>query len=189
MKVDNILDAIGTINDKAVQDARAYKRSRYSKALKWGAVAACLCLIVVVAIPIANHLNDTATDIEPLVEYTLEEAPAIAEFGELFPTQILDGYVLEDSVNVYDETVLQAKFYNEKLEDELVIKIAHEGWYFEKQNDLVLNTVLYREAINAKGSYIYINGGEYIVQYSFSNTDIATSENFYDMVNSAAYFK
>ena len=189
MKVDNILDAIGAINDETVQDARAYKRTKYSRVAKWGAMVACLFLIVVATIPIVNHLNDTATDIEPFIEYSLEEATTIAEFGELFPTQILEGYVLEGSVGVYDETVLQAKFYNDKLEDELVIEIAHKGWYFERHNDLVLNTVLYRETINARGSYIYIDGGEYIVQYSFNNTDIATSESFYDMVNSAAYFK
>lgn len=48
MKVDNILDAIGAINDEAVQDARAYKRPRYNKALKWGALAACLGAILTV---------------------------------------------------------------------------------------------------------------------------------------------
>ena len=46
MKVENILDAIGTINDKAVQDARAYKRTRYSRAIKWGTMVACVGLII-----------------------------------------------------------------------------------------------------------------------------------------------
>lgn len=36
MKVDNILDAIGTINDKAVQDARLYKRPGTSRHLNGG---------------------------------------------------------------------------------------------------------------------------------------------------------
>ena len=48
MKVENILDAIGTINDKAVQDARAYKRTGYSRAIKWGAMAACIGLIITI---------------------------------------------------------------------------------------------------------------------------------------------
>lgn len=189
MKVENILDAIGTISDETVQDARAYKRPVYNKVRKLGVVVACLFFIVVAAIPIVNHLNDTSTDIEPFIGVSLEEATTIAGFGELFPTQILEGYVLDGSVGVYDGTVLQAKFYNEKLKDELVIEIAHEEWYFKRYNNLVMNTVFYRKTVNAKGSYIYINGGEYIVQYSFSNTDIATSESFYNMVNSAAYFK
>lgn len=46
MKVENILDAIGTINDEAVQDARAYKCPPYNKALKWVAMAACLGVIL-----------------------------------------------------------------------------------------------------------------------------------------------
>ena len=46
MKAENILDAIGAINDEAVQDARAYKRARYNKAVKWGAMAACAGLII-----------------------------------------------------------------------------------------------------------------------------------------------
>lgn len=50
MKVENILDAIGAINDEAVQDARVYKPSRYSKAAKRGAIAACFGLIITAAI-------------------------------------------------------------------------------------------------------------------------------------------
>lgn len=48
MTVENILDAIGTINDEAVQDARTYKRTRFSRAVKWGAMAACFGLILAV---------------------------------------------------------------------------------------------------------------------------------------------
>lgn len=50
MKVDNILDAIGAINDETVQDARTYKRTKYSKIAKWGAMVACFGLIVTVTI-------------------------------------------------------------------------------------------------------------------------------------------
>ncbi len=49
MKVENILDAIGAINDEAVQDARAYKQAKSNNAVKWAAVAACFCLNVTVA--------------------------------------------------------------------------------------------------------------------------------------------
>lgn len=48
MKVENILDTIGTINDKAVQDAREYKRTRYSKAIKWRTMVACVGLIITI---------------------------------------------------------------------------------------------------------------------------------------------
>lgn len=48
MKVESILEAIGTINDDAVQDARLYKRPRCGKALKWGAMVACFGLLITV---------------------------------------------------------------------------------------------------------------------------------------------
>ncbi len=49
MIVENILDAIGGINDEAVLDARAYKRAQSNSAVKWVAGAACFSLIVTVA--------------------------------------------------------------------------------------------------------------------------------------------
>jgi hypothetical protein len=199
MNAKKFSDAMSELDSKYIDEAINYKKKAKKPAwVKWGAMAACLAVVVVVGfaawqqitVPTEENAagSSTTTDIEPFVGYSLEEAAAIAEFGELFPTQILEDYVLDGSVGVYDGTVLQAKFYNEKLEDELVIEIAHKGWYVERHGDLVLNTILYRETINENGSYIYINGGEYIIQYSFSNTDIATNENFCNMVNSAAYF-
>lgn len=52
MKVENILDAIGAINDEAVQDARAYKKARHNKAVKCGAMAACLVFVLAISIPV-----------------------------------------------------------------------------------------------------------------------------------------
>lgn len=127
-----------------------------------------------------------ATDNEPMVELTLEEAVSNAKFGNLFPATMLDGYVLQDAVAVLNDTVLVANFYNEALGDEMTIRIASQEWFYNQKKDLVQNTVMYREKDGA--SYIYIAGGENIVQYTFSKTDIADNEKFYDMVYSAAYF-
>lgn len=57
MKVENILDAIGAINDEAVQDARAYRRTRYSKAIKWVALAACFCLVMAGMLDTLNRFD------------------------------------------------------------------------------------------------------------------------------------
>lgn len=46
MKSENILDAIGAINEEAVREAKAYRRPKSRSWVKWGAVAACLCLVV-----------------------------------------------------------------------------------------------------------------------------------------------
>ncbi len=130
--------------------------------------------------------DSIVTDNEPMVELTLEEAVSNAKFGNLFPATMLDGYVLQDAVAVLNDTVLVASFYNEALGDELTIRIASQEWFYNQKKDLVQNTVMYREKDGA--SYIYIAGGENIVQYTFSKTDIADNEKFYDMVYSAAYF-
>ena len=55
MTNENILDAIGGINEKAVQDAKAYKRPKSKRWFRWGAMAACLCLVIGIAIPILHQ--------------------------------------------------------------------------------------------------------------------------------------
>ena len=55
MTNENILDAIGGVNEAAVLDAKAYKRPRSRSWFKWGAAAACLCLAVSIAIPVLHH--------------------------------------------------------------------------------------------------------------------------------------
>ena len=62
--------------------------------------------------------DSIATDNEPMVKFTLEEAVSDAKFGNLFPATILDGYVLQDAVVVFNDTILVANFYNEALGDE-----------------------------------------------------------------------
>ena len=136
---------------------------------------------------VVEREDSIATDNEPMEEITLEEAAFDAKFGNLFPVTMLDGYVLQDAIAILNDTVLVASFYNEALGDELTIRIASQEWFYNQKKDLVQNTVMYREKDGA--SYIYIAGGENIVQYTFSKTDIADNEKFYDMVYSASYFE
>lgn len=137
---------------------------------------------------VADKSDSTATDIEPMEELSLAEAVVDERFGNLFPADILEGYELRDTVAVFDNTVLVASFYNAELDDELTIQIAAQEWFMNQQNDLKLNTIMYREKNSGTDSYIYIAGEDNIVQYTFSKTDIAENERFYDMVYSASYF-
>ena len=130
--------------------------------------------------------DSMVTDNEPMVELSLEEAVSDAKFGNLFPANILEGYVLQDTVAVLNDTVLVANFRNADWGDDLTIRIASQEWFYNQNKDLEQNKVLYRDKDGA--SYIYIAGGENMVQYTFSKTDIADNEKFYDMVYSAAYF-
>ena len=182
MKVENILDAIGAINDEAVKDARAYKRTNYGKIAKWGALIACLCAIVMVAIPIMQRSN-YVTDNEPQKELTVTEAISSEPFGSLYPETILDGYVLENNtVALYDGTVMQAVYCNDSIGDVLTITIAAKEYF----GDVELNTILqYKQ----NGTKIYLESGEYMIAYYFSTRDIANIENFEQMVTSAISFE
>ena len=137
---------------------------------------------------VVDRNDSAATDVEPLEELSMEDAAVDERFGNLFPTSILEGYGLQDTVAILNDTVLVASFYNENLEDELTIRIAAQEWFRNQQNDLKLNTVMYREKSSGTECYIFIAGEENIVQYTFSKTDIAKNEKFYDMVYSASYF-
>lgn len=53
MKAEHILDAIGTINDEAIQDARTCQRARFGSRAKWGTLAACLCCLLAVTLVVS----------------------------------------------------------------------------------------------------------------------------------------
>ena len=55
MTGETLYEALGGINEKYVNEAGKYHMSRKSVWLKWGAVAACLCLMVNIAIPLFHH--------------------------------------------------------------------------------------------------------------------------------------
>lgn len=57
MTNENILDAIGMINEEAVREAKAYRRPKSRNWIKWGAVAACLFLIIGIGVHI-DRLNE-----------------------------------------------------------------------------------------------------------------------------------
>lgn len=237
MKAENILDAIGTINDEAVQDARVYKRARHNKTVRWGAMAACAGLIITITAvifpgilrepsgapdildgdatpgehpegfdpiieskavyPTTEDIRDAedattesvdedsayVTENEPKKELTVTEAISSEPFGSLYPEIILDGYVLEnDTVGLYDGTVMKAVYCNDSIGDVLTITIAAKEYF----GDVERNTILqYKQ----DGTKIYLESGEYMVAYYFSTQNIANIENFERMVTSATSFK
>lgn len=50
MNAEQFSSALGKVNDKYIVEAAAYKRKKKAGWLKWGAIAACLCLILTAAI-------------------------------------------------------------------------------------------------------------------------------------------
>lgn len=190
MNAEQFSSALGKVKDKYIMEAVTYKSKKKSGWLKLGALAACFCLVIISSVHFYLDLrNEHATDIEPRIALTLEEAACNDTFGELFPTRIIDGYILEDSVGIYDGTVMQARFYNEAARDELVIEIANKEWFYNTHQNLDLNTILYQETTRGISSAIYIEGGDYIVYYSFATSDLKANDDFLTMVTSATHFK
>lgn len=132
--------------------------------------------------------SSTTSDIEPMEELSFAEAIDDERFGEFLPAEIIKGYELQEQIQIYNAKVLKARFYKVGLDDELSIQIAEKEWFYEQNEDILLNTVMYQEKNGRTSSYIYIDCGDMVVRYSFSNTDIAVNNEFYDMVYSASYF-
>ena len=211
--ITGIRDDIVEKADKYV--FRKRKRS-YTGIAGFGVMAACACLLVMITLPHlagggsssdraygtegipaeeaeraeapAQAVEDAETKEQVMTEATREENGSSSDFMCLFPSMVLAGYEAEEDAGVYEDVVLQAKYYNEELQDEMTITIAHKEWFGEEMLDAQPGRVYYRETLDSTGSYIYIDGGECIVEYSFSTRDIAGIEEFYDMVYSAPYF-
>ncbi len=185
MTKKTISDAIANISTEYIEKAADYtavKKVRKPVWMKWIAMAACLCAIVMVAIPIVQHYN-YVTDNEPKRELTVAEAMAYKPFGLLYPETILDGYVLENNhVGLYNEKVMKAVYCNNNTEDVLTITIATKDYF----GDVERNTILQNEQ---GGTKIYIESGDYVVAYSFSTRDIVDVEDFENMVTSATAFQ
>lgn len=106
MKNENILDAIGMINEDAVREAKAYRRTKSRSWAKWGAMAACLCLMVVgafgcihsnmkqyvvsndIVVFSANEYNDTISS----SEVSQEQADRMAVANNIHNTLFAQDY-------------------------------------------------------------------------------------------------
>ena len=147
MTNENILDAIGGINEKAVQDAKAYKRPKSKRWFRWGAMAACLCLVVGIAIPILYHkggidhqdpLQDTAAFELNGKFYEVVETPEVLEKYGL-PSKITEdvagdhvAYLKSDGDDSYEctpiETDMELYQYNPAAFDGVYVLRNGETW-------------------------------------------------------------
>lgn len=223
MKTELLLDAIGEVKDVYLLDAdETVAGKRSNTRTKWWAIAACVCLAV--AAMIAFRLIRTGSQKEPAelegenseaeisegapvndIEYS-EKVPCLDEetdaaFGYLFPTEIMEGYVLdENGIELFGNSplildseyrALQARYYNVELDDMLLIKAVSSGYLGVD----TFGTVLYGDpqTDGTRSSMIYYENDGITILYRFAKTDIAAmdpeaAERFYAMVHSAKCF-
>ena len=149
MTNENILDAIGGINENAVQDAKAYKRPKSKRWFRWGAMAACLCLVVGIAIPILHHKGKGGPDTQdPLQDtaafelngkfYEVVETPEVLEKYGL-PSKITEdvagdhvAYLKSDGDDSYEctpiETDMELYQYNPAASDGVYVLRNGDTW-------------------------------------------------------------
>lgn len=147
MTNENVLDAIGGINENAVQDAKAYKRPKSKRWFRWGAMAACLCLVVGIAIPILHHkggidhqdpLQDTAAFELNGKFYEVVETPEVLEKYGL-PSKITEdvagdhvAYLKSDGDDSYEctpiETDMELYQYDLAASDGVYVLRNGETW-------------------------------------------------------------
>lgn len=151
-------------------------------------VLVCIVSLLISAVLFMND-DKKVTENEPYTGLTPQEILNHEDFGYLYPTVIQHEYILEDgTIGLFgksDNIVVKANYYNDNIDDELIIKIAPKEYF----GDVQLNTILYPDTIERKGSEYFADANNYIVHYHYSNSDIAkSSSSFFSMVHSSDFY-
>ena len=97
MTNEKLYEVLGDINEKHINEARAYHKAKKPGWVKWGAIAACLCLMVpLTAFAIdtiqynaaVDYLNSLGIPVEDLGDYShkeIKEAVKTIDAGESSP--------------------------------------------------------------------------------------------------------
>ena len=107
MTNEKLYEILGDINEKHVYEARAYHKAKKPIWAKWGAIAACLVLVCVVAIPLFLHNNDSVTtpgiaDAAPMIyvnDTLYKQSTSQTSFNELKGDFVYLGVIESDVTN------------------------------------------------------------------------------------------
>ena len=107
MTNEKLYEILGDINEKHVYEARAYHKAKKPIWAKWGAIAACLVLVCVVAIPLFLHNNDSVTtpgiaDAAPMIyvnDTLYKQSTSQTSFNELKDNFVYLGVIESDVTN------------------------------------------------------------------------------------------
>lgn len=108
MTNEKLYEVLGNINEKYVSEARAYQKAKKSIWAKWVAIAACLVLVCVVAIPLFLHNNDSVTtpgiaDAAPMIyvnDTLYKQSASQTSFTELKDNFVYLGVIESDVTNI-----------------------------------------------------------------------------------------
>ena len=106
MTNEKLYEVLGDINEKYVSEARVYQKAKKPIWAKWGAIAACLVLVCVVAIPFFSHNNSVTTpgiaDAAPMIyvnDTLYKQSTSQTSFTELKDNFVYLGVIESDVTN------------------------------------------------------------------------------------------
>ena len=106
MTNEKLYEVLGDINEKYVSEARVYQKAKKPIWAKWGAIAACLVLVCVVAIPFFFHNNSVTTpgiaDAAPMIyvnDTLYKQFTSQTSFNELKDDFVYLGVIESDVTN------------------------------------------------------------------------------------------
>ena len=106
MTNEKLYEVLGDINEKYVSEARVYQKAKKPIWAKWGAIAACLVLVCVVAIPFFSHNNSVTTpdiaDAAPMIyvnDTLYKQSTSQTSFNELKDDFVYLGVIESDVTN------------------------------------------------------------------------------------------
>ena len=163
MTNEKLYEVLGDINEKYVSEARVYQKVKKPIWAKWGAIAACLVLVCVVAIPLFSHNNSVTTpgiaDAAPMIyvnDTLYKQSTSQTSFNELKDDFVYLGVIESDVTNFQgtndagnyldgipkenfqaNHPIVGAEVY--QYGDNIVVKIEGKYWLYENYHSTDLD--------------------------------------------------
>ena len=111
MTNEKLYEILGDINEKHINEAKAYHKAKKPGWVKWGAMAACLCLIVAGAFTLPHFIGNDIPSTPPVVEenaygFTMEGSDVLY-LPISFSQRKTFGLIDENATGLTDENTYQ----------------------------------------------------------------------------------
>ncbi len=115
MKTENLLDAIGEINDEVICDAKTAKQQKSRKKIKWISAAACLGLVVVAAMLVRNLYAPVPEGNGYFTEPLGQAQEAVQEASPVYYSDLMlaEGKLNEDALGLSESSMMDIKEFDE----------------------------------------------------------------------------
>ena len=125
MKKEEFCEVLGDIDENYVKEARAVRKARKPGWMKWGAMAACVCLLVAGGVLFTRNRGNVAPDpnpvqipnpiisvasVEEMEEYLDFEVPVLDKEAASYAVFIEDGYPTKGQIEYADGSEFRIQY-------------------------------------------------------------------------------